>query len=180
MSRACVGLLLALVAAGPAWADPSVPVPSGYRTDEYHAPVPDTVPGAVVLDLAAVQAAAAGGAVLVDVLPAPRRPAAMRAGAPWLPPRHSSLPGALWWPDVGRGGIPDAVEARFRERLHEVTAGHPGRLVVFFCQVDCWMSWNAARRAGAMGFRAGWYPDGVDGWHTAGLPMQDVAPEFIE
>lgn len=173
--------LIAASLGGAAHADPAVPVPDAYRMDNYRAPVPDTVPGAEVLHIPAMQdVVARHGAVLIDVLPAPRRPPDMRPGMPWLPPRHPSLPGALWWPEIGRGAIPDAAAERLRLRLQEVTGGDPARLLVFFCLTDCWMSWNAARRAGAMGFHAAWFPEGVDGWQKAGLPTQDNLPEPFE
>lgn len=149
--------------------------------DEYRAPVPDTVPGADVLHIPAMQALIGRHeALLIDVLPAPRRPPGMRPGVPWLPTPHPSLPGSLWWPDVGRGVIPDSMAARMRQRLTELTQGNAARTVVFFCLADCWMSWNAARRAGEMGFHAAWFPEGVDGWQAAGLPTQDTLPEEFE
>lgn len=160
-----------------ACADPTVPIPDGYRQDDYRAPVPDTLPGGEVVHLSAMQdLVTRGGAVLIDVLPAPRRPDAMRPGTPWLPQPHRSLPGALWWPEVGRGALPAGAEARFAERLRAATGGDPRRLVVFFCLNDCWMSWNAARRAATLGVRAGWYPEGVDGWEAAGLPTEAQQP----
>lgn len=148
-----------------------MPVPDGYRLDDYRAPVPDSVPGAEVLHTPDVRRLLEqGGVILVDVLPAPRRPDAMRPGVPWLPQPHRSLPGAVWWPEVGRGALPRDIEARFAARLKAATAGKPEVLVVFFCLNDCWMSWNAARRAALLGVRAGWFPEGVDGWEAAGLP----------
>lgn len=171
--RAAVTALV--LASGTARADPAVPVPDGYRQDDYRAPVPDSVPGGEVLHLPAMRDLVAHvGTVLIDVLPAPRRPGTMRPGTPWLPQTHRSLPGALWWPEVGRGALPEGAEARFTERLRQATAGDSGRLVVFFCLNDCWMSWNAARRAASLGVRAGWFPEGVDGWEAAGLPVQPV------
>lgn len=174
-------MLVISLGAAPAYADPNVPVPDGYRLDEYRAPVPDTVPGAAVLHLPAMQERVArGDAVMIDVLPAPRRPPGMRPGTPWLPTRHPSLPGTLWWPEIGRGALPEQVQARLRQRLRDVTRGDPDRLVVFFCLADCWMSWNAARRAGSMGVHAAWFPEGVDGWQALGLPTQDTVPEEFE
>ncbi len=176
-----MAVAIGLVGITPAQADPGVPVPDGYRLDNYRAPVPDTVPGAAVLHIPAMrERVAQRDAVLIDVLPAPRRPPAMRPGAPWLPARHPSLPGALWWPEVGRGALAEPARDRLQQRLRDVTRGDTGRLVVFFCLVDCWMSWNAARRAGEMGFRAAWFPEGVDGWQASGLPTQDVLPEEFE
>ena len=169
-----LALVAVLLTSGATHADPTVPVPDGYRQDDYRAPVPDSVPGAEVFHLPAMQdLVTRGGAVLIDVLPAPRRPDAMRPGTPWLPQPHRSLPGALWWPEVGRGALPSGAEAHFAERLRAATGGD-GRLVVFFCLNDCWMSWNAALRAAALGLRAAWFPEGVDGWEAAGLPVQPV------
>lgn len=187
MRRAAAAVLASSLAgaiglgATPAQADPGVPVPDAYRLDDYRAPVPDTVPGAAVLHIPAMQERVAQrDAVLIDVLPAPRRPPVMRPGAPWLPARHPSLPGSRWWPEVGRGALAEPVRERLQRRLRDVTRDDPGRLIVFFCLADCWMSWNAARRAGEMGFRAAWFPEGVDGWQASGLPTQDVLPEEFE
>ncbi len=39
------------------------------------------------------------------------------------------------------------------------------------------MSWNAAKRALALGYRnVAWFPDGSDGWQDAGLPLADAQP----
>jgi len=149
--------------------------------DNYRAPVPDTVPGAEVLHIPAMQQhVARHDAVLIDVLPAPRRPVNMRSEMPWLPGRHASIPGSFWWPEIGRGGITARMADRLRKRLEEVTRGDPARMVVFFCLADCWMSWNAARRAAEMGFHAAWFPEGVDGWQAAGLQTQDTLAEEFE
>ena len=75
------------------------------------------------------------------------------------------------------GGRRSGAETRFAARLHDVTAGDPQRLVVFFCLNDCWMSWNAARRAAALGLRAAWFPEGTDGWEAAGLPLEPALAE---
>ena len=181
MRRAAAAALAVGLGAVPAHADPNVPVPEAYRLDDYRALVPDTVPGAAVLHILEMQERVARrDAVLIDVLPAPRRPPGMRPGMPWLPARHPSLPGSLWWPEVGRGALPEPVQRRLQQRLRDVTRDDPGRLVVFFCLADCWMSWNAARRAGEMGFHAAWFPEGVDGWQASGLPTQDIVPEEFE
>ena len=49
--------------------------------------------------------------------------------------------------------------------------------MVFYCLADCWMSWNAAKRAAAWGWRQVlWYRDGMDGWEAAGLPTEELHP----
>ena len=51
-------------------------------------------------------------------------------------------------------------------------------LLVFYCQEDCWMSWNAAKRALSYGYRnVAWYPEGTDGWQRADLPVADSQPQ---
>ena len=52
------------------------------------------------------------------------------------------------------------------------------RLLVFYCLADCWMSWNAAKRALSLGYsNVAWYREGTDGWRAAGLPLQEATPE---
>ena len=158
----------------------AVPEPAGFKTEDYRSPVPDTVAGATVVHAQDIQALQQRGAVLIDVLPAPRRPPSMRPDMPWLPPSRRDLPGSLWWPDIGRGELSPALEARLHDRLNQVATAHPGALIVFYCMADCWLSWNAAKRAAGYGFTAGWFPDGADGWEKAGRPMQDATPDFLD
>ena len=55
-------------------------------------------------------------------------------------------------------------------------AATPQRLLVIYCQADCWMSWNAAKRALSYGYpNVAWYPDGTDGWERAGLAVSGFA-----
>jgi len=159
----------------------AVPEPKAYRLDDYRAPVPDTVRGASVLHAAALHDLVRREmAILIDVLPAPRRPANMRPGTPWMPVVHRDIPGSLWWPEVGRGELPPELEQRFRHRLLELVAARPGRIVVFYCLRDCWMSWNATRRAASYGIRAAWFPDGIEGWADAGHALQEQKPDLVE
>ena len=145
-----------------------VPPPEGYRMDDYRAPTPSYLPGATTLDTPGAEALwRGGGAVWIDVLPAPRRPAALPASALWLPSPRRGIPGSLWWPEVGRGFLAPVLEAWFRGNLQRATGGDPGRPLVFYCLAECWMSWNAAKRAIAWGWRAvHWYPEGSDGWEA--------------
>ena len=154
--------------------------PDGYRMDDYRAPVPATLQGAEVIGVELLREIVAHHeAVLIDVLPAPRRPETMRPGMPWLPQPHRSLPGAVWWPDVGRGALALPLETEFHRRLDAATAGS-NRLLVFFCLPNCWMSWNAAKRAASWGFHVAWFPDGVDGWQAAGLPTEPIEPRPLD
>ena len=96
--------------------------PAGYRMDDYRAPVPTTLQGGKVVNTDALKGmVAAGGAVLIDVLPAPRRPEGMQAGTPWMPVPRRDLPNSLWLPDVGRGAISPQMDAWFQQ---QPDAGH--------------------------------------------------------
>ena len=65
----------------------------------------------------------------------------------------------------------------FRAGLETATGGDKSRPLVFFCLAECWMSWNAAKRALEDGHQAVfWYPEGTDGWAAALLPLERVEP----
>jgi PQQ-dependent catabolism-associated CXXCW motif protein len=154
------------------------PEPEGYRMDDYRAPSPATVAGGVMLDTdAAHQLWESGAAVWIDVLPAPRRPENLPPSALWMPLPHRDIPGSLWLPDIGRGALSPDMEGYFRDHLATATKLRKDAAVVFYCLADCWMSWNAAKRAASWGYtQIYWYRDGTDGWGAAKLPMQNAEP----
>ena len=158
-------LLWSLLAAARA-----VPEPSGYWTGDMNAPVPATLQGGTVIHVAAVEALLKErGTVVIDVSNAAARPADMAPGAPWMPLPHKAIPGAIWLPGVGAGEVPASVEAWYRDRLGAATSGDLAAPVLVYCHEQCWLSWNAARRAIEAGYkRVYWFPDGIEGWTAAG------------
>ncbi len=170
-------LALSLLATGPALAQ-TVPAPDGYRMSDYRAPVPDSVPGAITIDTEKLQALIAeGDTVLIDVLPRPPRPAGLSKGTIWTPRPRQSIPGAVWLPNVGFGALSDDMHAYFSGHLERLAAEMPSARLVMFCEPNCWMSWNAAKRAAEWGYeRIYWYPDGTEGWQAAGMPLESVEP----
>jgi PQQ-dependent catabolism-associated CXXCW motif protein len=168
-----------LVLAGPARADELVPEPSGYRTEDYRAPVPDTLAGARVLSTQEAEAiwhAKAG--VFVDVLPRPPKPPNLPAGTVWRDKPRFNIPGSVWLPDTGYGELAPTTEDYLRQGLLHASGGDRASLIVVYCLADCWMSWNAAKRALSFGYRnIAWYPDGTDGWERANLPTAEAQPE---
>jgi len=172
----CLSFAFAFIANLVAHAQP--PEPEGYRMDDYRAPSPATVAGGVMLDTnAAHQLWESGAAVWIDVLPAPRRPENLPPSALWMPLPHRDIPGSLWLPDIGRGALSPDVEGYFRDHLATATKLRKDAAVVFYCLADCWMSWNAAKRAASWGYtQIYWYRDGTDGWEAAKLPMQNAEP----
>jgi PQQ-dependent catabolism-associated CXXCW motif protein len=177
---AAIGLaiLSRMVAAGEA-DDVDVAEPSGYRTQDYRAPVPKSLRGARVASTAEVAALwRQGKAVFVDVLPQPPRPRNLPAGTIWRDNPRFDIPGSVWLPDTGYGEPAAVTEHYFAAGLVQATAGDTGKPLVFYCLKDCWMSWNAAKRALALGYTdVVWYPDGTDGWTAAGLPVAETRPQ---
>lgn len=172
-----VGIGLAVLV-GVGAAQGQVPEPDGYRMQAYRTPVPATLAGARVLNDDGAHAVwSAGAAVFVDVLPRPPRPAALPEGTIWRDRPRQSIPGAIWLVNVGYGALAPETEAYFATGLARVTGGDSTRPLVFFCRADCWMSWNAARRALSIGYaNVSWYPNGTDGWSANDWPLQRIEP----
>ena len=62
--------------------------------------------------------------------------------------------------------------------LERLTGGSKAKPVLFYCLQDCWMSWNAVKRAASWGYtNLYWYRDGVDGWREADLELIEARPE---
>jgi PQQ-dependent catabolism-associated CXXCW motif protein len=170
----------------PPAAAPAVPEPAGYRTDRYRAPVPATLAGATVVTTEALRGLiAAARPVLVDVLPKARKPKDRAADQLWVEPPRENIPGSVWLPNVGYGELSAEFARYFRDQLEQLTGGDKERPVVFYCDPNCWMSWNAAKRAMAeLGYRkVYWYPEGVQGWKKAGQQVAAARevqmPEFV-
>ena len=103
------------------------------------------------------------------MLPLPREPANRPPGSLWRLPPRADLPGSAWLPNVGYGELSAEFEGYFRDNLARLTGGDRSRPIAVYCQADCWMSWNAAKRALAYGYdQVIWYPEGTDGWRAAG------------
>ena len=153
--------------------------PDGYRMDAYRAPVPATLRGGQVIGTEQAHALWQGkSAAFIDVLPRAPKPPNLPAGTIWQEKPHDDIPGSMWLPDTGYGALAPSMEGYFRDGLARASGGQADRTLVFYCLPDCWMSWNAARRALALGYtHVDWYPDGVTGWEKAGLPLERRTPE---
>lgn len=147
----------------------------GYRIGLYRSPTPDQAQGATIIDTAALQALLTHTPrpVLIDVY---RRQ--------WLQGQfiedqpHENLPGSHWLANTGDGDLSTQWSEYFARNLKVLTAGDPARPLVFYCRSDCWLSWNAVKRAGAMGYKnLYWYRDGLDAWQAANLPVTPAQPE---
>ncbi|HEX8593811.1 MAG TPA: PQQ-dependent catabolism-associated CXXCW motif protein [Pseudomonas sp.] len=146
----------------------------GYRITLYRSPTPTQVVGATIIDTQHLQALLAQPVkpLLIDVY---RRQ--------WLQGRfiedelHANVPGSLWLANTGDGELTPQWQAYFVDRLQQASAGRRDFPMVFYCRADCWLSWNAVKRAAALGYSdLYWYRDGLDAWQAAGLPVSAAQP----
>jgi PQQ-dependent catabolism-associated CXXCW motif protein len=174
-------MIVAAALAAPACAeiDQRPAEPEGYRLDNYRAPVPATLKGARVIDTAqAFELWQGRAAVFVDALPHAPRPAGLPGKAVFREQPRFDIPGGLWLPDTGYGEISDATQRYLEKGLAKATGGDRMKPLVFYCLANCWMSWNAARRAMTLGYaNVLWYPEGTDGWAAAQHPLEEKKPE---
>ncbi|WP_337660224.1 PQQ-dependent catabolism-associated CXXCW motif protein [Anderseniella sp. Alg231-50] len=154
--------------------------PDDYRMDHFRAPVPDTLEGArVVSSEQAFEIWKAGNTVFVDVLPQAPKPDKLPKNVIWRDKPRITIKGAAWLPNVGFGKLHETMHAFFSGELETLTGGNKSKPVLFYCLLDCWMSWNAAKRAVEYGYRdVTWYPDGTDGWTLQDYPTETVLPKF--
>ncbi|TIX93419.1 MAG: PQQ-dependent catabolism-associated CXXCW motif protein [Mesorhizobium sp.] len=175
-----------LVAAGllgltpPMWAG-DVAEPGGYRMNDYRAPVPQTLRGASVVTTAEAEALwREKKAVFFDVMPNTPKPANLPAGTIWRDTIRKDIPGSTWLANVGYGAISEETANYFRQGLAAEADADKSRAILFYCMTNCWMSWNAAKRAVEWGYSSViWYPPGADGWERANLPLEEKKPYVI-
>ncbi len=157
---------------------PIPPEPETYRLENYRAPTPATLDGRPGLTTAAAKLLwDRKNAVFIDVLPHQPRPPGLAPGTVWRDKPRDDIPGSVWLPDTGYGALAAETEAYFRAGLAAATGDDASREIVFYCLQNCWMSWNAAKRAKTFGYaHVFWYPGGTEAWTEAGLPFEDRKP----
>lgn len=145
---------------------------TGYRTDRYRAPVDRPLEGGATATLAEVDRLVRDeNAALVDVMPA-RAGFDPETGAWRLVEERRNIPGSVWLPEVGRGTLEPRIAAYFEASLARISGARTDRPLIFYCMADCWMSWNAVKRAASLGYeRLYRFEEGTDGWRDAGRPL---------
>lgn len=181
MMRVAAIALVAILSAPAAWADPvagEFDPETGYRMSRYQAPVPDEVPGGRRVNFEEVERHVRDGtAILIDVMPTDGSGAHPETGEWHLKTPHKDIPGSVWLPDVGRGRLDPGLAHYFQSNLEHLTQGNKARPIVVYCQADCWMGWNAAKRAAEIGYTSVlWYPEGRDGWRDWDGTVADAVP----
>ncbi|MDQ6435381.1 PQQ-dependent catabolism-associated CXXCW motif protein [Mesorhizobium sp. LHD-90] len=156
----------------------AVEEPAGYRMENYRAPVPETLKGARVVTTQEAEALwRQKTAIFIDVMPDAPKPANLPKGTIWKDKERRDIPGSIWLANVGYGEINAETAAYFKAGIEAQIGSDKKRPILFYCMTDCWMSWNAAKRAVEWGFGGVlWYPPGSDGWEKTGLPLEKSRP----
>jgi len=172
---AFIVIVASFAAAGAA----EVSEPDGYRLENYRSPTPATLRGVRVIGTDEAETIwRSHSASFVDVLPRAPRPKSLPEGTLWRDKPRADIPDSIWLPDTGYGELAPSMADYFSRGLEKATHGDHARILVLYCLADCWMSWNAAKRALSLGYsNVAWYREGTDGWIAAGLPLGDAAPE---
>jgi PQQ-dependent catabolism-associated CXXCW motif protein len=176
---AAIAALFAVpVLAGGAGEGGAPPEPAGYRMEDYRAPTPALLTGAVtVSDDEAMSFWKSNAAIFIDVMPRPVRPPNLPEGTIWRQPERRNIPGSAWLPNTGYGVLNAPVTEYFAGNLRRLTGGDKDKPLLIYCLENCWMSWNAARRALGLGYRKiYWYPAGTDGWARIGGALEVAEP----
>ena len=149
---------------------------TGYRMGQFRAPVDRHVEGAVRVDATAVLKLREAGALLVDVHPL--RVYQIKEDGSWLHSQDQlSIPGAIWLPVVAWGALENWQLRYLASSLLTLSEGDYEKPIVVFCRVDCWLSWNAAKRFSEIGYtRVYWFAEGIDAWETEIGFLVPVAP----
>jgi PQQ-dependent catabolism-associated CXXCW motif protein len=146
----------------------------GYRLFRYRSPTPKHSDHAQTLSTES----------LLALLKKPESPALLDVQPlPWNhvfiqkePRLH--IPGSTWIPNVGLGELTPEWELYFRFHLSKITKDNKKHPLVIYCRADCWMSWNALKRASSWGYsNLYWYRNGSDGWLEHDLETTTARPE---
>jgi PQQ-dependent catabolism-associated CXXCW motif protein len=149
--------------------------------EEYRAPVPDTLKGAKVVTTKEAEALwREKKAVFFDVMPNAPKPSNLPEGTIWKDKVRNDIPGSIWLANVGYGEINAETAAYFRAGIEAAAGPDKSKPILFYCMTNCWMSWNAAKRAVEWGYAPVlWYPQGSDGWENAKLPLTENRPYVL-
>ncbi len=170
--------VLAREPAAPTSEAPALFDPQGYRIARYRAPVTADPAPAQRIALADALALVPGrDALFIDVMPAEGGVRDRVTGAWRLAASHRTIPGSQWHPEAGRMPADPALWSALAAAARTAA---PAKPVILLCRVDCWMSWNAARRLAAGGLgNVFWLAEGTDGWHGAGRALAEVRPVTV-
>ena len=147
--------------------DWGVPPATQLRTVGYHGPTPTRIPGGKVVATGELKA----------LLEQPQRPYLIDVLGGGV---HRTIAGAFWMLGSGDGEMSKDEEARFAKAIGAFAGGDKNRAMVFYCvDSECWLSYNAALRAIALGYtNVMWYRGGIASWRTSEGAMTQSDPFF--
>lgn len=147
----------------------------GYRIGRYRSPTPEQAEGGTRIDvqqLVRLQTTAKPAPILLDV-----QPVSWQSGIFLQTRQRYNLPGSVWLPNVGLGELNERWTDYFQTHLQRITQGDKQRAIVVYCTADCWMSWNAVKRANQWGYQQlYWFAEGTDGWREAERKLVAAQP----
>jgi PQQ-dependent catabolism-associated CXXCW motif protein len=161
--------------------EPEFDQTTGYRIARYRTPVDPKVPGGTRVLIEEAGKLITSGVILIDVLPSEGAGLDRATGTWTMAKPHQNIPGSVWLPDVGRGVIDPLIETYYKSNLESLTGGDKTKAILIYCQSDCWMGWNAVKRAASYGYtKLYWYADGIDGWRDWERPFSDAEPVPVD
>ena len=147
--------------------DWGVPPATQLRTVGYHGPTPMRIPGGKVVTTGELKA-------MLEKEPRPYIIDVLGGGV------HRTIAGAFWMIGAGDGEMNRDEEKRFAAAIAAFAGGDKNRPMVFYCvDSECWLSYNAALRAIALGYtNVMWYRGGIASWRSAEGIMTQSDPFF--
>jgi PQQ-dependent catabolism-associated CXXCW motif protein len=136
------------------------------KRENLHSPTPTSIPGGKTILASELHdwLQSADKPILIDVLGGD---ISGRRG----------LPGALYMESaIGAGRIGIEMRDRFRAALDKLTGGDKSKPLVFYClNSQCWLSYNASRRAIVAGYtNVYWYRGGIEAWKELRYPGEQA------
>ena len=151
---------------------------TGFRTAYYRARLPNTVPGGKRITVnEAYTHYQNKSALFVDVMAHTGTGPDPIDGHWRLAAPRKNIPGSIWLADVGTGTLSKEMMTYYRSNLARITNKDKTKPLIIYCTADCWMAWNAVRRAAKWGYKnLLWFPQGSDEWKIKGYPLAQSTP----
>lgn len=155
---------------------------TGLRTSYYRAALPSKVPGGRRINVKEVHAHFTNKtALFLDVMAHTGTGPDPLDGIWRIAKPRENIPGSTWLADVGTGTLTPEMKKYYKSNLEKLTKGNKALNIVMYCTADCWMAWNAVRRASKWGYtNILWFPEGTDEWIEAGHPVESSIPVPLE
>ncbi len=155
---------------------------TGLRTDYYRAALPSSVPGGKRINVKEVHSHFKNkSAIFLDVMAHTGTGPDPLDGKWRIAKPRQNIPGSIWLADVGTGSLTPEMRKYYQENLKKLTNGDTSKAIIMYCTADCWMAWNAVRRASKWGYtNLLWFPEGTEEWIDAGHKVENSIPVPLE